>query len=187
MERLVYPDCCFCELASIKNPIWACCCRTKRTSSSSYRNVTCLAVIKLKIAPLVLNNNHIQLSLLLECDPTVCLSEKSKVTRGLARGWPNFSRGDKQSGHTPTRVIIGILYRIFLHQKFSSSCSWSPYPTAIVPFLLHLQRRTCRWTPYLWSVESREVTIIGNTWGSCGNFLGPYYETLRLVVDPTNG
>jgi hypothetical protein len=27
-----------------------------------------------------------QLSPLLECDPTVCLPEKSKVTRGLARG-----------------------------------------------------------------------------------------------------
>ena len=53
----------------------------------------------------------IQLSPLLECDPTVCLPEKSKVTRG----WPNFSRGDNPSGHTPTRVIIGILYQIFLH------------------------------------------------------------------------
>ena len=51
----------------------------------------------------------IQLSPLLECDPMICLPEKSKVTRG----WPNFSRGDKPSGHTPTRVIIGIIYRIF--------------------------------------------------------------------------
>ena len=58
----------------------------------------------------------IQLSPLLECDPTVCLPEKSKVTRG----WLNFSRGDKPSGHTPTRVIIGILYRIFLHQTPSN-------------------------------------------------------------------
>ena len=30
--------------------------------------------------------NIIQLSPLLECDPTVCLPEKSKVTRGFARG-----------------------------------------------------------------------------------------------------
>jgi hypothetical protein len=58
----------------------------------------------------------IQLSPLLECDPTVCLPEKIKVDRG----WPNFSRGDKPSGHTPTRVIIGILYRIFLHQTPSN-------------------------------------------------------------------
>jgi hypothetical protein len=36
-----------------------------------------------------------QLSPLLECEPTVCLPEKSKVTLG-----------DKPSGHTPTRVII---------------------------------------------------------------------------------
>jgi hypothetical protein len=62
-----------------------------------------------------------QLSPLLECDPTVCLPEKSKVTRGLAiivcnvaRGSINiydvvnilFSLGDKLSGHTPTRMII---------------------------------------------------------------------------------
>ena len=58
----------------------------------------------------------IQLSPMLECDPTVCLPEKSKVVRG----WLNFSRGDKQSGHTPTRVITGILYRIFLHQTSSN-------------------------------------------------------------------
>ena len=46
-------------------------------------------------------NRHdiIQLSPFLECDPTVCLPEKSKVTLGLARGWPNFSRGDKPSYH----------------------------------------------------------------------------------------
>ena len=30
----------------------------------------------------------------------------------------------------------------------------------------------CHWTPCLFSVESREVTIIGNMWGSIGNFLG---------------
>ena len=58
----------------------------------------------------------IQLSPLLECDPTVCLPEKSKVTLGFGRWWPNFSRGDKPSGHTPTRVIIGMWYRICLHQ-----------------------------------------------------------------------
>jgi hypothetical protein len=58
----------------------------------------------------------IQLSPLLECDPTVCLPKKSKVTRK----WPNFSRGDKPLGHTPTRVIIGILYQIFLHQTPSN-------------------------------------------------------------------
>jgi hypothetical protein len=72
---------------------------TKRKSSSQW-NVTCS------------HHDIMQLSPLLECDPTVCLPEKSKVTRG----WPNFSRGDKPSSHTPTRVIIGILYRIFLHQ-----------------------------------------------------------------------
>jgi hypothetical protein len=65
-------------------------------------------------------NDTIQLSPLLECDPTVCLPEKSKVTRGLVRGWPNFSRGDTSSGHTPTRVIIGKLYRILLHQTPSN-------------------------------------------------------------------
>jgi hypothetical protein len=62
-----------------------------------------------------------QLSPLLECDPTVCLPEKSKVTRGLAIIVCNvarrsiniydvvnilFSLGDKLSGHTPTRMII---------------------------------------------------------------------------------
>ena len=41
-----------------------------------------------------------QLSSLLECDPTVCLPEKNKVTRGQA------ALGDKPSSHTPTRVII---------------------------------------------------------------------------------
>ena len=65
---------------------------------------------------ILLRQNIIQLSPLLECDPTVCLQEKSMVTRELARGWPNFSRGDKPSDHTLTRVIIGILYRICLHQ-----------------------------------------------------------------------
>jgi hypothetical protein len=70
-----------------------------------------------------LNKYILQLSPFMECDPMVCLLEKSKVTRGLARGWPNFSRGDKPSGHTPTRVIIGILYRIFLHQTPSNRIS----------------------------------------------------------------
>jgi hypothetical protein len=87
--------------------------------------------------------NVSQLSPLLECDPTVCLPEKSKVTRGLSRGLPNFSRGDKPSSHTPTRVIIGILYRIFLHQTPSNSI-----PAALRKysntFLLRLRRRTCR-------------------------------------------
>ena len=55
------------------------------------------------------SHDIIQLSPLLGCDPTVYLL-----------GWPNFSRGDKPSGHTPTRVIIGILYRIFLHQTPSN-------------------------------------------------------------------
>jgi hypothetical protein len=45
-----------------------------------------------------------QLSPLLECDPTVCLPEKGKVTRGLAQGWPNFSRGDKPSGPASRKV-----------------------------------------------------------------------------------
>ena len=38
----------------------------------------------------------------------------------LSLGWPYFSLGDKPSGHTTTRVIIGILYRIFLHQTPSN-------------------------------------------------------------------
>ena len=42
------------------------------------------------------------------------------VTRGDAPGWLSLSRGDKPSGHTPTRVIIGLLYRIFLHQTPSN-------------------------------------------------------------------
>jgi hypothetical protein len=28
------------------------------------------------------------------------------LMQNIYRGWPNFSRGDKPSGHTPTRVII---------------------------------------------------------------------------------
>ena len=48
-----------------------------------------------------IEDDNIQLSPLVECDPTVCLTEKP-------------------SGHTPTRVIIGILYRIFLHQTPSN-------------------------------------------------------------------
>ena len=74
----------------------------------------------------------IQLSPLLECDPTVCLLEKSKVTQGIAQGWPNFSRGDKPSVHTPTRVIIGILYRIFLHQTTSNRI-----PAALQKYLIY--------------------------------------------------
>ena len=114
----------------------------------------------------------IQLLPLLECDPTVCLPEKSKVTRGLVRGWPNFSREDKLLGHTPSRVIIGILYRIFLHQKPSNRipAGLQKYSIQYIKFLLRLQRRACRWTPCFLSVESREVTIIGNTWGSRGGF-----------------
>ena len=83
----------------------------------------------------------------------------------------------KPSGHTPTRVIIGILYRIFLHQTPSNRipAAFRTYSIYYIAFLLRLQRRTCRWTPCLLSVESREVTIIGNTWA------------LRLAVDPTNG
>jgi hypothetical protein len=83
----------------------------------------------------------------------------------------------KPSGHTPTRVIIGILYRIFLHQTPSNRipAAFRKYSIEYIAFLLRLQRRTCRWTPCLLSVESREVTIIGNTWA------------LRLAVDPTNG
>jgi hypothetical protein len=68
----------------------------------------------------ICNRDLVQLSPLLECDPTVCLPEKSKVTPEHARGWLKFSLGDKPSGHTPTRVIIGILYRIFLHQTPSN-------------------------------------------------------------------
>ena len=40
-----------------------------------------------------------------------------------------------------------------------------------IKFLLLLQRRICRSKPCLLSVESREVTIIVNTWGLRGNFL----------------
>jgi hypothetical protein len=43
-----------------------------------------------------------------------------RKVRSPDRGWSNFSRGDKSSGHTPTRVIIGILYRILLHQTPSN-------------------------------------------------------------------
>jgi hypothetical protein len=39
---------------------------------------------------------------LLECDPTVCLPEKSKVTRGLAEGDLTFR------GETNRRVTLGI-------------------------------------------------------------------------------
>jgi len=128
----------------------------------------------------------IQLLPLLECDPTVCLPEKSKVTRGRARGWPNFSREDKPSGHTPSRVIIGILYRMFLHQTSSNRmpADLQKYSIQYIKFLLRLQRRTCRWTPCLLSVESREVTIIGNTWGSRGNFLMISSRAVDLTMRP---
>jgi hypothetical protein len=59
--------------------------------------------------------------------------------------------------------------RIFLHQT----------PSNRIPAAL-------RKTPCLLSVESREVAII---WKFPWDFLvcgGPYYETLRLAVDPTN-
>jgi hypothetical protein len=126
-----------------------------------------------------------QLSPLLECDPTVCLPEKSKVTRGLGRGWPNFSRRNKSSGHTPTRVIIGILYRIFLHQTPSNRipAAFRKYSIWYIKFLLHLQRRTSRWTPCLLS-QSREITIIGNTWWSRGNSLGISSRPLDLTMRP---
>ena len=46
-----------------------------------------------------------------------------RKVRSPDRGWPNFSRRDQSSGHTPTRVIIGILYRIFLLQTPSNRIS----------------------------------------------------------------
>ena len=118
----------------------------------------------------------IQLSPLLECDPTVCLS----VTRQFVSVWPDGL------GHTPTRVIIGILYRIFLHQTPSNRipAALRKYSIWYIKFLLHLQRRTFRWMPCLLSVESREVTIIGNTWGSRGNFLGISSQAVDLTMRP---
>ena len=80
-----------------------------------------------------------------------------------------------------------MFWSIYENSKFSSSCSWSPYPTAIVPFLLRLQRRTCCWTPCLLSVDSRDVTIIGNTWGSRGNFLGISSRAVDLTMRPYGG
>jgi hypothetical protein len=46
---------------------------------------------------------------------------KVRSSEGLPECYPTF-RGetDKPSCHTPTRVIIGILYRIFLHQTPSN-------------------------------------------------------------------
>jgi hypothetical protein len=57
--------------------------------------------------------------------------------------------------------------------------SWA---SEYIKFLLRLQQRTCRWTPCLLSVESREVTIIGNTWGSRGNFLGISSRAVDLTI-----
>ena len=133
------------------------------------------------------NRGIIQLSPLLECDPTVCLPVKSKVTRGLARGWPTFSRGDKQSGHTPTRVIIGILYRISLLQTPPNN----RIPAALrkysiyIKFLLGAMFVVCwiKGSNYNW----KHVRL---TWEFPWDFLtngGPYYLTLWLAVDQTNG
>ena len=121
-----------------------------------------------------LNCDIIQLPPLLEGDPTVCLPEKSKVTQGETN----------RRGHTPTRVIIGILYRIFLHQTPSNRipAALRKYSIQYIKFLLRLQQRTCRWTPCLLSVESMEVTIIGNMWGSRGNFLGISSRAVDLTI-----
>ena len=95
-------------------------------------------------------------------------------------------------GETNRRVtlqqgwIIGILYRIFMHQTASNRipAALRKYSIKYIKFLLCLQRRTCRWTPCLLSVESREVTIIGNTWGSRGNFLGISLRAVDLTMKP---
>ena len=136
-------------------------------------------------------SNLIQLSPLLECDPTVCLPEKGKVTRGLAQGWPNFSRGDKPSGHTPTSVIIGILYWIFLHQTpsnripaalrkiFDIICKISSSPTA-TNLSLDAMFVVCwiKGSNYNWKREAHVGISLGF----------PHEQwTLRLAVDPTNG
>jgi hypothetical protein len=56
------------------------------------------------------------------------------------------------------------------------------YSIQYIKFLLRLQQRTCRWTPCLLSVESMEVTIIGNMWGSRGNFLGISSRAVDLTI-----
>ena len=137
----------------------------------------------------------IQLSPLLECDPTVCLPEKSKVTRGLTRGWLNFSRGDKPSGHTPTRVIIGISYRIFLHQTPSNRIPAALRQTPSDWIHVVLWQSPSDWIHAMfvvcWIKGSNYNWKHGRlTWEFPWDFLasgGPYYETLRLAVDPTNG
>ena len=141
-----------------------------------------------------LTKEIIQLSPLLECDPTVCLPEKSKVTRGLARGWHNFSKRDKSLGDTPIRVIIGMLFRVYLHQ---TPCNRIPAALRQTPSdwihvalwqtpsdWIHAVLWICRWTPCVFSVESREITIIGNTWDLGGNFLGISSRSVDLTMRP---
>ena len=58
----------------------------------------------------ICNRDLVQLSPLLECDSTVCLPEKSKVTREHARGWLNFSLGDKHSNKGDNWYIISNIF-----------------------------------------------------------------------------
>ena len=82
----------------------------------------------------------------------------------------------------PSNQLHVALWQTQLYQIRFKICIWV-YNT-IVPFLLRLERRTCRWTPCVLSVESREVTMIGNTWGSHGNFLGISARAMHLAMRP---
>jgi hypothetical protein len=103
--------------------------------------------------------NIMQLSPLLDCDPMVCLPEKSKVTREIARVWPNFLRGDKPSGsHSNKDDNWYIISNIFASDRIKgSNYNWK-----------HVR--------LTWELP----------WDSLASG-GPCYETLRLAVDPTNG
>jgi hypothetical protein len=83
-------------------------------------------------------------------------------------------------------VIIGILYRIFLHQTPSKRIpeALRKYSIYYIKCLLHLRLewRTNRWTPCLLSVESKEAPIIGNTWVSRENFLGISSRAVDLLL-----
>jgi hypothetical protein len=80
-------------------------------------------------------------------------------------------------------VSIKILH-VFNHLVSVAKLRVIGHLVSIVPFLLRLQRRTCCWTPCLLSVESREVNIIGNTWGSRGNFLGVSSRAVDITMRP---
>ena len=100
--------------------------------------------------------------------------------------WSVTRRFDFQRKVRSPKVIIGILYRIFLHQTPSKRipAALRKYSIYYIKCLLHLRLewRTNRWTPCLLSVESKEAPIIGNTWVSRENFLGISSRAVDLTM-----